>query len=55
MLAKLVLNLASCLCSIGIDPAKDEASLEEIYDLVYGEIVEEVDAAHYGNHAKYAL
>ena len=48
-----MLNLASYLCFIGIDPAKDAASLEDLYDRVYSNFVEEVDSADNGAPAKY--
>jgi hypothetical protein len=32
----------------GIDPAKEESLLEELYDRVYGNFVEEVDAVDNG-------
>ena len=37
-----------CCCSAGIDPAKEESILEELYDRVYGNFVEEVDAVDNG-------
>ena len=37
----------SC-CYAGIDPAKEELILEELYDRVYGNFVEEVDAVDNG-------
>ena len=33
---------------IGIDPAKEKASLEEIYDRVYANFVRVIDSIDYG-------
>ena len=52
-ITRLVLNLTIYLCSVGIDPANDAASLEDLYDRVYSNFVEEVDSADNGAPAKY--
>ena len=46
---------ACCLCFIhvGLDPSKDKTSLEDIYDQVYSEFIQEVDADCSGNPAVY--
>ena len=37
----------------GLDPAEDEASLEDIYDEIYDYFIEEVDASDYGFPTRY--
>ena len=39
---------------VGIDPVEEEALIEELYDNVYADVIEEVDAADNGIPAHYS-
>ena len=41
------------LFNTGLDPTQDEAALEDIYDTVYTDFVEEIDASSSGMFAIY--